>query len=75
MYEHLSATKSNAAGFCRLESPGELACQALGCDFARDGLCRFKSVFLAAGDVPFVHRAAIAGDGSEDNAESGQGET
>uniref|UniRef100_A0A1I8BXJ0 LAM_G_DOMAIN domain-containing protein n=1 Tax=Meloidogyne hapla TaxID=6305 RepID=A0A1I8BXJ0_MELHA len=43
-------------GFCRLKSPEEMACNSLKCLFNEEGICHYKSLFLAAGDVPFVHK-------------------
>ncbi|KAL3103347.1 hypothetical protein niasHS_002533 [Heterodera schachtii] len=56
LHEPFILIKSIAArsGFCSLSSAAELACQALNCAFGSEGLCKFKTLFLAAGDVPFV---------------------
>nr|CAD2189599.1 unnamed protein product [Meloidogyne enterolobii] len=43
-------------GFCRLKSSEEITCNLLKCLFNEEGICRYKSLFLAAGDVPFVHK-------------------
>uniref|UniRef100_A0A183C0L3 MAM domain-containing protein n=1 Tax=Globodera pallida TaxID=36090 RepID=A0A183C0L3_GLOPA len=50
LIKHITAR----SGFCRLTSAAELACQALSCEFGTEGMCKFKTLFLAAGDVPFV---------------------
>uniref|UniRef100_A0A914GU43 MAM domain-containing protein n=1 Tax=Globodera rostochiensis TaxID=31243 RepID=A0A914GU43_GLORO len=50
LIKHITAR----SGFCRLASAAELACQALSCEFGTEGMCKFKTLFLAAGDVPFV---------------------
>ncbi|KAL3087487.1 hypothetical protein niasHS_008111 [Heterodera schachtii] len=56
-----SVVISARSGFCSLSSAAELACQALNCAFGSEGLCKFKTLFLAASDVAFV--VAPSGEG------------